>query len=233
MNIRDYIDYINYIEEFNEISIIIRLVLSTLFGGIIGMERESRRHSAGFRTFTLVCLGSALSTIVNIYLWQITGSADTSRIPAAVISGIGFLGVGTIIVTRKNQVRGLTTAAGLWATSALGLALGAGMISTSTISFILIMITISVLRRYSWYIASNNRVMSVYAEVYNEKAMDSLIDFVKKKGYNIVSLEKKKDNGSNDSTTILLEFDMIKKTPHRDVLNEMSHVEGVHYLEES
>lgn len=119
---------INYLESFNQVSIIIRLVLATLFGGIIGIEREAKRHSAGFRTFTLVCLGSALATIVNLYLWDITGNTDTARISAAVVSGVGFLGVGTIIVTSRNQVRGLTTAATLWATAALGIALGAGML---------------------------------------------------------------------------------------------------------
>lgn len=96
---------INYLESFNQVSIIIRLVLATLFGGIIGIEREAKRHSAGFRTFTLVCLGSALATIVNLYLWDITGNTDTARISAAVVSGVGFLGVGTIIVTSRNQVR--------------------------------------------------------------------------------------------------------------------------------
>lgn len=225
---------VGYIEEFNEISIVIRLVLATLFGGIIGMERESRRHSAGFRTFTLVCIGSALATIANLYLWKITGSTDVSRISAAVISGIGFLGVGTIIITRKNQVRGLTTAAGLWATAALGVALGSGMICTSTLAFILIMVTISILRKYSWYVASHNRVMSIYAETLSEEGLDNIINYIKDHNYNIISLEKKKDNGSNSqATTILLEFDMLKNHLHQEVLADMSHIDGVHYLEES
>ena len=95
---------IKYLESFNQVSIIIRLVLATLFGGIIGIEREAKRHSAGFRTFTLVCLGSALATIVNLYLWDITGNTDTARISAAVVSGVGFLGVGTIIVTSSKAM---------------------------------------------------------------------------------------------------------------------------------
>ncbi len=227
-------EFITNIESFNEVSIIIRLVLSTLFGGIIGMERESRRHSAGFRTFTLVCLSSALATVSNIYLVETIGGADVSRIPAAVLSGIGFLGVGTIIVTRKNQVRGLTTAAGLWSTAALGVAIGSGMICTGTLSFILIMITISVLRKYSWYIASHNRVMCVYAEVTEDDGIDNLLKYIREKGFHVVSMEKKKDNDSyKGGITILLEFDMLKNNPHQTILAEMSTIDCVHYLEES
>ncbi len=220
-------EFFKYIEEFNGVSIAIRLVLATLLGGIIGMERESKRHSAGFRTFTLVCLSSALCTIANIYLWEITGSADTSRIPAGVISGIGFLGVGTIIITRKNQVRGLTTAAGLLATASLGIALGAGMITASIGSFLLIMLTMSILRKLSWHIAGHNRVMTVYAELGKEGDIQHLRDYIKEMGYSIISFEKKKD------AAVIVEIDLKEKKLHSDVLHDLSEVSGIKYLEEA
>lgn len=226
-------EFISAIEEFSGISIAIRLVLATLFGGIIGMEREAKGHSAGFRTFTLVCLGSAVSTIVNIYLFQITQSADVSRIPAGVVSGIGFLGVGTIIVTRKNTVRGLTTAASLWATACLGLALGAGMIATSTLTFVLILFTIGVLQRLGRYIAGRNRDISLYIEMEKDKDIDDLIKFIRSKGYGISTMEKKREIVSkNIDLTIMMEIDLKKKMSHSEVINELSNLDCVYYIEE-
>lgn len=226
-------EFISAIEEFSGISIVIRLVLATLFGGIIGMEREAKGHSAGFRTFTLVCLGSAVSTIVNIYLFQITQSADVSRIPAGVVSGIGFLGVGTIIVTRKNTVRGLTTAASLWATACLGLALGAGMIATSTLTFVLILFTIGVLQRLGRYIAGRNRDISLYIEMEKDKDIDDLIKFIRSKGYGISTMEKKREIVSkNIDLTIMMEIDLKKKMSHSEVVSELSNLDCVYYIEE-
>lgn len=226
-------EFISAIEEFTGISIAIRLVLATLFGGIIGMEREAKGHSAGFRTFTLVCLGSAVSTIVNIYLFQITQSADVSRIPAGVVSGIGFLGVGTIIVTRKNTVRGLTTAASLWATACLGLALGAGMIATSTLTFVLILFTIGVLQRLGRYIAGRNRDISLYIEMEKGKDIDDLIKFIRSKGYGISTMEKKREKVSkNIDLTIMMEIDLKKKMSHSEVVSELSNLDCVYYIEE-
>lgn len=226
-------EFISAIEEFTGISIAIRLVLATLFGGIIGMEREAKGHSAGFRTFTLVCLGSAVSTIVNIYLFQITQSADVSRIPAGVVSGIGFLGVGTIIVTKKNTVRGLTTAASLWATACLGLALGAGMIATSTLTFVLVLFTIGVLQRLGRYIAGRNRDISLYIEMEKGKDIDDLIKFIRSKGYGISTMEKKREIVSkNIDLTIMMEIDLKKKMSHSEVINELSNLDCVYYIEE-
>lgn len=224
---------INYLESFNQVSIIIRLVLATLFGGIIGIEREAKRHSAGFRTFTLVCLGSALATIVNLYLWDITGNTDTARISAAVVSGVGFLGVGTIIVTSRNQVRGLTTAATLWATAALGIALGAGMLFASTISFVLIMLTIGVFSYFSRYISKHNRIITFYVEIEKEHELDLILDFVKSKNYRVLSMEKKKKKiAKNCDLSVTLEVDMQKNHDHDHFINDVSALDGILYVEE-
>ena len=110
-------NFANYFAEFTNGAIALRLLLAAVLGCVIGLERATKHHPAGMRTFALVCLGAAASAVVNIYLGTAlgVGSTDMGRIPAGVVSGIGFLGVGTIIITGKNQVRGLTTAAGLCA----------------------------------------------------------------------------------------------------------------------
>lgn len=224
---------INYLESFNQVSIVIRLVLATLFGGIIGIEREAKRHSAGFRTFTLVCIGSALATIVNLYLWDITGNTDTARISAAVVSGVGFLGVGTIIVTSRNQVRGLTTAATLWATAALGIALGAGMLFASTLAFVLIMLTIGVFSHFSRYISKHNRIITIYVELEKDHELDLILDFVKSKNYRVSSMEKKKKKiAKNCDLSVTLEIDMKTNHDHDHFINDVGSLDGVLYVEE-
>ncbi len=225
---------ITYLEDFNLLSIVVRLLLAIIMGGIIGFERASKRQAAGLRTFALVCLGSALAVIVNLYLWELTGStSDAGRIPAGVVSGVGFLGVGTIVVTNRNHVKGLTTAAGLWATAALGLALGAGMIIISVIAFVLLMVTISFLQVVSRLQEKYNRIMGLYLEVDKDKGMNQLATYIQKKNYEIISMEKKREKILKGyDVAVLMELDLKNKYDHSKVLTEIGSIDGVNYIEE-
>jgi len=131
----NFIHIFEYLEEFNFVSIALRLVLATLLGSIIGMERGATRHAAGLRTFTLVCLGAALAQIVDIRCIMTYGVGDPVRLAQGVISGIGFLGVGTIVVTGRSHIKGLTTAATLWTTAVLGICIGAGFLFSWVFKF--------------------------------------------------------------------------------------------------
>ena len=125
---------IQYLRELHFASVVVRLALAMLLGGCIGLERGRKRRPAGFRTYMLVCLGAALTVLLSLYEFtMVTGpwsdicaeigiKTDVSRFGAQVINGIGFLGAGTILVTGRQQVKGLTTAAGLWASACTGLA---------------------------------------------------------------------------------------------------------------
>ena len=124
----------------------IRLVVALLLGGIIGVEREFRAKDAGFRTHFLVSVGSALFCVVSQYGFG-EELKDASRVAAQVVSGIGFLGAGTIIF-QKNVIRGLTTAAGLWVTAAIGLACGTGMLLIAAISTALVLIGLEVINEF-------------------------------------------------------------------------------------
>ncbi len=124
----------------------IRLVVALLLGGIIGIEREFRAKDAGFRTHFLVSVGSALFCVVSQYGFG-EELKDASRVAAQVVSGIGFLGAGTIIF-QKNVIRGLTTAAGLWVTAAIGLACGTGMLLIATVSTALVLIGLEVINEF-------------------------------------------------------------------------------------
>jgi putative Mg2+ transporter-C (MgtC) family protein len=126
--------------------ILIRLALACLLGGLIGMERERSRHPAGLRTHILVCIGATLVMLCNIFIFEKyknVANIDPARLGAQVISGIGFLGAGTII-KEGLSIRGLTTAASLWVVGCLGIAIGLGFYSGAivTTSFILIILMI-------------------------------------------------------------------------------------------
>ena len=120
-------EVIEYLSAFNLVTVLIRTVLAMLAGGIIGLERGKQGRAAGMRTHILVCMGAALTAMIGFYLYDsLAITTDPMRISAQVISGIGFLGVGTIMLKGRFQITGLTTAAGLWATATIGLAFGVG-----------------------------------------------------------------------------------------------------------
>ena len=105
------------LREITYLSIALRIVIAVLCGGALGLERGMKNRPAGMRTYMLVCVGSCLIMLTNQYLFQVTQAGDPMRLGAQVVSGIGFLGAGTIVVTRHNRIKGLTTAAGLWAST--------------------------------------------------------------------------------------------------------------------
>lgn len=127
----------------------IRLVLSIFLGGLIGLERETVNRPAGFRTHILVCLGSTVIMLVSLFIFnEFSGQTniDPGRIPAQVISGIGFLGAGTIIIEGAD-VKGLTTAASLWTVAAIGLAVGVGFYYGAILATFLILLTLITFNR--------------------------------------------------------------------------------------
>lgn len=133
---------------FNDSQIIFRLVLSVLLSGLIGLERQMHKRTAGLRTHILVSLGSCLIMLTSLYVFDIykdKAPLDPSRIAAGVITGIGFLGAGAIIRERA-EVKGLTTAASLWITAGIGLAVGCGFFKAAVYSTILALIILFVLR---------------------------------------------------------------------------------------
>lgn len=136
---------IELLQGFNQYSVAFRILLATVVGGCIGSERGRHGRAAGLRTHILVCVGAAMTTLIGLYATNCLGSAgDPMRMGAQVVSGMGFLGAGTIMVRNRSHVTGLTTAAGLWATACLGLAIGAGFYMAVIPAFLVIMATITV-----------------------------------------------------------------------------------------
>ena len=155
----------DFIREMNMLAITARLVLAVLCGGIIGLEREVRRRSAGFRTHILICMGSAITILTNLYLYQVMHLyTDISRMGAQVIAGVSFVGAGTIIVTRSNRVKGLTTAAGLWTASIIGLACGAGYAECAIFATLMVMLAELVLIRIEYRFVKRSSEVNLYVE---------------------------------------------------------------------
>ncbi|MBO5177604.1 MAG: MgtC/SapB family protein [Lachnospiraceae bacterium] len=214
-------------------SIIIKLALAMICGGILGMERGKKNRPAGFRTYMLVCVGATLVMLTNQYLCEVYGTGDPARLGAQVISGIGFLGAGTIIVTGRNRVKGLTTAAGLWADACLGLAIGVGFYSAAIIGGLMILLVMSVLHRLDDRLVANARNVDLYMEFQKMSDLGAFMVKIKEFGMKITEIEMTKSNSTEDiGIAVLLTLKLEKKRPHAEIIQVLSQVEGVCYLEE-
>ena len=164
-------------ENFSIVVVTVRILLATLLGGIIGMERSRHGRDAGLRTHIFICLGSAMTALIGIYCHDILGyNLDPLRISAQVVSGIGFLGAGTILVKNSSKVTGLTTAAGMWATAAIGIATGVGFYEAAVLCAILCVLTAALFTRLEAKHKGNHQF---YIEIDNAAETNRIIDEIK------------------------------------------------------
>lgn len=231
--------------ELNFWSMMMRIILAMLFGGVVGMERERKGRAAGFRTYMLVALGAAITMIVSQYLdlmlktrlaedFAIVGQrTDVVRLGTQVISGVGFLAAGTILVSSKQEVTGLTTAAGLWASACVGLAVGAGFIECVAVSFLLIVLSIRVLPSIESLILNRSRNMLIYVETENILQLSGVVNFIKREDIRIFSLEiDREEEESLESVTALLDICLPIQLYHAELVAALSALDGVMRIDE-
>lgn len=178
------VDAWNWVVEttasWTPLGILIRLLLALCVGLIIGIDREMKRRVAGIKTHILVCLGAALVMITSQYMtMNFENGGDPARLGAQVISGVGFLGVGTIIVTGRNQVRGLTTAASIWVCACLGLAAGVGFIEGVLITLLLLVFTLKVLGKLDVIVHRRAKTFDLYIEFKSNKGLTQFVEKMK------------------------------------------------------
>jgi len=222
-----------YFYDINIISISTRLLLAVIFGGIIGLERGANRHPAGFRTHILVCVGATLAMMTNQYITEFFDTTDPARLGAQVITGVGFLGVGTILVTGKNRIKGLTTAAGLWASACLGLALGIGFYSGAVIAAIIIFISLALLPKVETYFYNKSRVVDLYIEVSDLSTFKVVRKYVK--DLNPPYYESHISHSSpvtKDSIAFNLAVTLPKGYTGKEMIKELELIEGVIFIED-
>jgi len=226
-------DFSTDLNSINDTTVIIRLLLAVVLGGIIGFERGRAGRPAGLRTHILVCLGSTLAIMTNQYVFQEYGVSDPTRMAAQVISGIGFLGAGTIIVTGRHQVKGLTTAAGLWATACMGLAIGIGFYKAAILGCFLIAFATMVLHRLDNYILSKSKILDIYVEFNKSASITSILDAMKLHDVHIDSIEMVKPTYDTSATVAAIMTLRLKQKKFRlDVITTICSLDGVSFAEE-
>ncbi len=171
---------VEYLRSFNFVTVCLRLLLAALFGGAIGLERGRQRRAAGLRTHVLVCVGAALTATLGFFSYEVLGCihADPLRVSAQVISGIGFLGAGTILLKGRFQITGLTTSAGLWVAAAIGLALGIGFYEGATVAFLISLLTVSVLHKFEHRINRRHTSFGIYVEIRTDTQIRPCLNYL-------------------------------------------------------
>ena len=237
----DISEIINSLGEPGQLSAVVRLIMALLCGGIIGLERGRRRRPAGFRTHMLVCVGAALTMLIGQYLAvqlaanpELAGrTTDVSRLGAQVINGIGFLGAGTIIVTGHQEVKGLTTAAGLWASACMGLAIGAGFYLGALLGGAMILLSITAMRYVERFMMSRNRNLNICIEFDDINDIGTVIDMIKSDGIRIFDIEiSKADVNTGAYANAVFSMRLPQKQPHSAILAKLAGCSVIRGLEE-
>ncbi len=234
---------LDYLREINTASVLLRLTLAMFCGGMIGLERARKHRPAGFRTYMLVCMAAALTMLLSQYeaymlnhVWaeraaEIGIRTDVSRFGAQVINGIGFLGAGTILVTGQQKVKGLTTAAGLWASACMGLAVGAGFYECVGLAFLLIFLVVHLLPAVELYIVENAKNMNIYVEFHSLNDVAEIINRIKAKDVTIYEVEV--DHGKQTPSqppNAVFSLRMNRPGSHAKILASISELEAVYVV---
>lgn len=221
------------LRELTFVAVFLRIFVACLLGGLIGIEREMNNHSAGLRTYMLVCVGACLIMMTNQYVYQAIDSGDPLRMGAQVVSGIGFLGAGTIIVTRNNQIKGLTTAAGLWAAAGVGLAIGIGFYEAALLAGLAISVIMTLLHRWDERMQLNAKVFSVYVELSKELPLGEFLRELRKREVDFEDVQFSRESGVDEEVySFVATLKVKQRISHKKLLSDVRSIDGVVYLEE-
>ena len=221
------------LREVTLLAIILRILAAVICGGAIGLERGMKNRPAGLRTYMLVCVGACLIMLTNQYLYQVTQTGDPMRLGAQVVSGIGFLGAGTIIVTRHNQIKGLTTAAGLWSSAGVGLALGVGFYEAALIAGFTIFVVLTLLQRLDDRMRSSTRMVELYVELAENTSVGDFIRGVRNLDLEISNIQLEHDGSmERNGQSLMATVKAKKRTKHHSLMEKIRQINGVSYLEE-
>ncbi len=238
--------------DLTELSVVLRLVCAVVVGGVIGMEREHKHRPAGFRTHILVCLGATLTAItgqficyeflldtvneagnglININALELP--CDPLRMSAQVIAGIGFIGAGAIIVTMRSQVKGLTTAAGLWATAIVGIAIGVGYFAIVLYAVFLILLAELLLSKLEFFLAAKARFVNIYVEYENTEVFADIKNIITAKNASILDMEiAKTKTVDHPHFSVILSIQFKGKSTYEEITTELARLDGIYSVQE-
>ena len=221
------------LREVTYLAIALRILAAVIIGGLIGLERGLKNRPAGLRTYMLVCVGACLVMLTNQYILETFKTGDPVRMGAQVVSGIGFLGAGTIIVTRRNQIKGLTTAAGLWTAAGVGLALGVGFYEAAVIGGFAVFFVMTLLQRMDNSMHRNAKVLEVYVELGNTLSLGDFLREVRSRDIEVAHTQREFDGEAEGGTrAFITTMKLHKRQNHNEVIDELQTIPGVIYLEE-
>jgi putative Mg2+ transporter-C (MgtC) family protein len=214
-------------------AVILRIVIAALVGGLLGLERGMKNRPAGMRTHMLVCVGACLIMLTNQYIYQVTGNGDPVRMGAQVISGIGFLGAGTIVVTRRNQIKGLTTAAGLWSSAGVGLAVGIGFYEAAIIGALAIFAVITLLQRMDNSMHRRSKQVEAYIEIAPDVTLGDALRAIRDRGIDVSNVQREQGADSiSGNRAYIVTLKAQKRGNHQKILEMVLDIPVVAYLEE-
>ena len=212
----------------------LRMLLAVLCGGLIGMEREFKRRPAGFRTHILICLGAAMTTLTSQYLYlSMHYYTDMARLGAQVVAGIGFIGAGSIIVTPKQRVKGLTTAAGLWVAAIIGLAIGGGFYEGGLIVTALVLLAEMLFSKWEYRILERAPEINLYMEYESRESLEAVLKTFREREVKVLNMEVTRSDGVGPAKTcVIFTLRLNKKCLTDKLLTIINSTNGVLLVEE-
>ena len=220
------------LREVTLLAVVLRIFAAIIIGGLIGLERGLKNRPAGLRTYMVVCLGACLVMLTNQYIYQVFGTGDPVRMGAQVVSGIGFLGAGTIMITRRNQIKGLTTAAGLWTAAGVGLAIGVGFYEAAIAGGFGVFAVMTLLQRMDNRVHNNAKNLSVYVELNKECSLGNFLRAVREQDIEVRDIHQEQDLENDEGIrAYLANLKLNTRHNHLEVLDDIRAIAGVVYLE--
>ena len=220
------------LREVTYLAIALRILAAVILGGLIGLERGLKNRPAGLRTYMLVCTGACLVMLTNQYIFQVFGSGDPVRMGAQVVSGIGFLGAGTIIVTRHSQIKGLTTAAGLWASAGIGLALGIGFYEAAIVGGLAIFVVMTLLQGMDNRMHLHSKRLDVYIELASHLSLGDFLRQVRDQEIEVSNVQREGPAETTGSRAYIATLKSKRRCNHMELAEQLRDIDGVLSLEE-
>lgn len=219
-------------------TILIRTVLALLFGGLLGLERGIKNQAAGIRTYMLVSMGSAMVMMTSQFVIDTYGTGDPVRMGAQVISGVGFLGAGTILVTDRNKIKGLTTAAGLWAAACVGLAIGSGFYSGAIIVAVAMLLIMIIFAPVKKYLYSRSKTVEYHIVVESLEVFNRILVYLNASKIDILDIRTHEvtkpvqiDVVTGKELACFISLKLNESAQHVKIVEELAHISGIIYLE--
>lgn len=225
---------LGFLRDISIASVAVRLVLAVICGGLIGLEREYKRRPAGFRTHILICMGASITTLTSEYIvTTLHYFTDIGRLGAQVVAGIGFIGAGCIIVTQRQRIKGLTTAAGLWTTAIIGLSIGAGFYEGGVVATVLILVAELVFAKLEYAILKSAPELNLLMEYTDRECLEDVLDKFKANDVKVINMNITRSEASKKHNACAIFYlRLSKKYPAETLLTELNQTNGVISAEE-